>query len=419
MNLYCPFCNKDCISTKCIMWENGCLIISFLYRSNENSKKISLEEITNKTTEELAEELFQFALNEIKELPDIDIYDISELFWLNKNVVKFSLSNDLKAKIKKVELIVKDKLESFRNKDKKEFIRPQTQMGTNGKSLEEITNKTTEELAEELFQFALNEIKELPDIDIYDISELFWLNKNVVKFSLSNDLKAKIKKVELIVKDKLEEYENKYEKNDKADLKDLTSEELAEDIFLLWKNESGNQELSRDTIYTLFWKSRGINQWTSDINESLKIAKAQKLVDEKIFLSKLPFDIKTVPPEKIIGFAYDFGKIKYQGMSNMGCDDIVRGYISSFLSYSIVYKLPNIQEKIRLVMEMAKSIILEIENPEVELLIESFYSWSINNGFKRITLADADVFLLSNKRFLSKESKRILCAKTNIKLKSC
>lgn len=330
MDILCPFYQKECITTKCVMWEDECLLISFLHRSKKISNKKVPEEILNSTAEELASEIISFYKKEFPEGVDMNYWDVITIFWKSKGIDIYELPKEISTKINIANALTKSKLKNY------------------------IGNKN---------------------------------NKNDSNVEL-------------------------------RDIIELTSEELAEDIFLFWKNNSSNGELPMHTVYDLFWRSIGVDQWTPDISQRVKISNAQKLADEKIIIDKLPYNIKTAPPEKIIEFAYDFAKNKYTGSSNIGSSYIIMDYISSFLPSSIAFNNPSFQEKIRIVRDMAQSIILEKENPEVELLIDSFYNWSINNGFKKVTLSDTDAFLSSNKKFLTKESKRILYAKTNVKLKS-
>ncbi len=365
MNLYCPFCNKDCISTKCIMWENGCLIISFLYRSNENSKKIPLEEITNKTTEELAEELFQFALNEIKELPDIDIYDINKLFWLNKNIDEYLLPNDLKLKLNKAEIIAKYKLEHYDRR----------------------------------------EIDDLED-DISDEDDSEDSVEEVV-----NSLR------DLVIKKQAPEI-----------LRNPSSEELAEKIVLYANDKFPNMNVSRDLAIESYLESIGYKRYNLPIDVRVKLENAEKYIiekfNEKKLISIFP-EIIDEDPNKLANKILEIAKKRYT--DNFGTWSIENTLNNIFMDNNISFHSLSMHNRSSL--EKAKNLAKEIirneernirEQEKISLpsTVDLFCNWARKHDFTKITLGDTDAFLSENNMFLSKESKRDLYVRTNVILKT-
>jgi len=459
MEIYCPLYQKECITTNCIMWKEECLLLSFLIRSKEASNKKVPEEIINATADELAEELLQFTLKELEENPYLSIYDINELFWLNKNIEKYSLTTELKLKIKKVETVVQSKIKEIKNKHKNELNAPPlTQIEIEKKEPEEIINATVEELAEELFDFALNEMKEIPDMDIYDINELFWLNKNIEKYFLSGEIKAKIKKVEIIVKDKLEHYDRKEiedledEISEEDDLEDsfqevVTSlsdivikkkapeilrnpspEELATTIVAYTGEKFPHMEISLNLAIESYLESIGYKRYNLPMDIRVKIENAEKLIVEKLnekkLISILP-EILDDDPNKIANKIIEIIKDKYPDQYGVWrIDNSINDFLYDnnihFSSLSIKNKalLDKAKNLAREIIKEEEIKIKEQENAALAPTIDLFYNWAIKHNLKKVTLADTDAFLSETGIILSYESRRNLYARTNIIFKS-
>lgn len=458
MDKYCPFYQKECIGAKCVLWEDECLLISFLRRSKEISKKTSPEEIRNTSIEELTEELLQFTLKELKEIPDLSIYDINELFWLNKNIEKYSLVTNLKIKVKKAETIVASKIKEIKNNHKNELNISPPKIEIKNKIPEEIINATTEELAEELFEFSLKELKDFPGMDIYDINELFWQNKNIDEYLLSNDLKLKLKKAEIIAKYKLEHYDRKEiddledysaKEDDLEDsfeevvtslsdlvikkkapkiLRNPSPEELAETIVSYTNETFPQMDVSLDLAIESYLESIGYKRYNLPMDIRVKIENAEKFIVEKLnekkLMSILP-EILNDDPNELANKIVDLHRERYPDhldiwlidntINNLFYNNKISSSMLSTKNLSILENAKNIAKEI---IKEEKKRIFEKEKKEVTDLIDLFYNWAKENGFNKVTLADTDAFLNESEIELSYSARRDLYSRTNVKLKS-
>ena len=68
--------------------------------------------------------------------------------------------------------------------------------------------------------------------------------------------------------------------------------------------------------------------------------------------------------------------------------------------------------------EDKKRIRLESEKGELPSLVGRCCDWAISKGFKKVTIADVDAFVLVNEFDLLQETKRSLYVMTNVQLKS-
>ena len=76
------------------------------------------------------------------------------------------------------------------------------------------------------------------------------------------------------------------------------------------------------------------------------------------------------------------------------------------------------REEIKKKIEIEHRLRIEKEKEELPSLISRCIDWAITYGFKKVTLADVDAFLLENELDILKETKRTLYSLTNLKLKA-
>ena len=143
----------------------------------------------------------------------------------------------------------------------------------------------------------------------------------------------------------------------------------------------------------------------------------------------MPEDIKSATPEELaieyINFLQrEFPKLELIPHSNMF--DLFlesKGLINRF------NLPPEMRLKIRRAQMLARNEIehrnelehqmrLEREKEELPSLIERCIDWAITNGFKRVTKADVEAFLLENELDILPETRRSLYVMTNARIKA-
>lgn len=190
------------------------------------------KQLQEKSPEELADELVEFASKEFPEgRGEISTSEISGLFWQKKGLpYGFVEDPEIKIKIRKVEMIAQQKLSS------------------------DILEKPDEELTNEALDFIKKQFKDAPVP--YRATELFWESKGIRRFTSDTRLRLKMDKVESMVRQKLEEEQVEREKEILPGLIDEC---------LKWATRNQLRKLTKSNVdYFLTEKGAQLSRTTKD-----------------------------------------------------------------------------------------------------------------------------------------------------------
>lgn len=85
---------------------------------------------------------------------------------------------------------------------------------------EELKKKSEEELGEEMIDFIKEQLPTLDNREFYQVKELFWSKKGIMRFTSNPEIRFKMSKVEMIARRRLEEAQAEDEKDKLPDLID-------------------------------------------------------------------------------------------------------------------------------------------------------------------------------------------------------
>jgi hypothetical protein len=211
----------------------------------------TFKELKEKSAEELADELLQFIQKEFPEAIErrVGLYEAKKLYWLKKGL-RYGIESiddpDISLKIRRAELLAEEKIR----------LKMSGQEG--------VTNKSEEELANELVEFIRKEFQgELTPSIKYQARYLFWKQKGVERYQVDPALELKITKVENIAFNKLE--------------REILSKLVDECI--LWAKEHNLKKVTKSNI-NCFLAEKGIKLSTMN-KDALYSQVNVKLQDEK------------------------------------------------------------------------------------------------------------------------------------------
>ncbi len=281
--------------------------------------------------------------------------------------------------------------------------------------LDIIFSKSTEELADEIIQFAKEQklVEEDGGHLRQEIEDLFWANKGVNISGKASHFKYQtaMKKAWLIASAKVDDasksgrYYQRFS-NDEKTIASLSNDILADQILSFAKEtnlgDDAQDALNWETL-NLFWKSKGIrNQSDTSLEIELKIKQVEKLAREKLFAR-----VFSATNDELSQELAAFAK-KKAGREN---DQRVR---AQFVAYTF-WRSKGIGDRITDSVEMeqrkeeieilAQEILdnefrnrqsqrLEMEMIELPGLIKSCVEWARNSNRNNITIKDVKFYLL-------------------------
>lgn len=253
MAMFCPIIKDNCKRSECLAWKDEqCLIFNFLsLRVEELVPDAELNptipnEITLATSEDLAEELFVFAMK-IATPDDDDILtdDILESFWESKKINSLNIPEKIEKKIQRVENLAQQKIDREQRERQKKILEP-------------LMSMTAEKLADEIFAFAVEE-SSFDDVDdeyfpTNDVFQYFWEQKKIDKWDVPKSLELKIERAEKIASDKLNEkqrerYQDVLDK-EQAELPRLVSE------CMKWAYQQGLKKIAQADLGAFLLKKK-------------------------------------------------------------------------------------------------------------------------------------------------------------------
>jgi hypothetical protein len=314
-NLFCPLIKQECKKDECVMWKHDTCLISVYLLSNivsvayhnmdsnngisdtnselveelfsgfavaldnsgeQNAPNEKLDSIFSKSADALADEILQFAKNE-KLLDDEESYlshEIEELFWSNKGLEldNKELPKKYRSIKKKAWLIASTKIKKENKPSHFNWLNRESTADENI-----VSSLSNELLAEQLLTFAKESNLGQDDFEVLSRStlELFWKSKGIQNtFGVSAEIGIKIKQVEKLTRDKLNE------KVFAASNEDL-SRELATYAKKKAGRENGQGVYVQSAAHT-FWRNKGLGYRTESLELDQRKDEIERLAQELI-----------------------------------------------------------------------------------------------------------------------------------------
>ncbi len=331
-NLFCPFIKQECKKNECVMWKHDTCLISVYLISNiissasvspDNNNKVpeengelieelfsgfavaldnsnelgpsneKVDSIFSKSAAELADEIIQFAKDE-NLLGDDERYlshDIEDLFWSNKGLELTSkeLSQKYRSIKKKAWLIAETKLKKDNKLTRSSWL---DRDSSNDEKI--IASLSNEILAKQLLTFVKESKLGEDDMEILnrDTLEFFWKSKGIQNsYSISADIGIKIKQVEKLARDKL---------NEKvfSASNDALSQELADYVKKKEGKENGQGVFVRGAAH-IFWRNKGLGYRPDSLEIQQRKDEIERLAQEIVDKDFHEYRDKRLEAEKV------------------------------------------------------------------------------------------------------------------------
>jgi len=433
--------------TKVEVKETKVLIANSLLSEDISKTKdeqdLGLSWIFEKSVNELADEIIQFAKDEIPsgELDQYPSFEIQRVYWSSKGVDlrKADLPLNLRSITEKSGLLAETKYKE--------------------EQANKILKQSDIEIAEDIIRFAKEDklIKENEGFLHHEIERVYWLSKGIdtTKFGLASNLKLTMKKSWLLA-DKIyrEEIEKEKQKQEPTSVNNLSDEdEFLKAARFQIKRESKNEneifskpvdgladelisfckkinvDLNTGDLFdwqsiNLFWRSKKLGLGTElSVDGEITKRQVENTAKKKYFQSILEGKEDTLSKELA-----EFAKKRSNTVEGKRVDVSHHSY--SFWKgkgLESVFDFPEIEQKKDDIeidaqaiagKEYEELITKQTENETQMLpgLITNLVDWATKLQKKRVSLKEVDYFLQQNKLVLSKTTSRVLYVETNNKL---
>lgn len=309
-NLFCPLIKQECKKDECVMWKHDtCLVTVYLIsniissNTDNNSRAVdtnselveelfsgfaialdnsneqgapneTLDIIFSKSAGEIADEIIQFAKDE-NLLSDDESYlshEIEDLFWSNKGLESTNkeLPQKYRSVKKKAWLIAETKLKKDNKPSRSSWL--DRDSSNDEKTIASLSNEL---LAKQLLTFAKESKLGEDDMEVLnrDTLEFFWKSKGIQNtYSISADIGIKIKQVEKLARDKL---------NEKvfSASNDELSQELADYAKKKEGKENGQGVFVPGAAHT-FWRNKGLGYRADSLEIEQRKDEIERLAQE-------------------------------------------------------------------------------------------------------------------------------------------